>query len=321
VLASSRPDRLGISAEAGLQSLSWRADSASPNKALGDRHVTRGFLGVRAASRRATADVVARASDGPTPFETELRLGWVPLDGVVLSGEARWARHEGDRESCTLQGTLGLHAGPLSAVGDIRWADAVAAPALAPDTAQRTLDYGARAGFASRWFTAHAAVEWRDTFTPPGIDAFPDLAPLPPSPSATYAVADVTVSFGPLTASGWYADPVSGGASSFEPPTRGRAALTLRSKFRRTFRSGAFDLKVQFAVESWGEGTAGEDASGLPITLPGTSVAEAFLQFEIARFHAFYSLQNALRSRDGFVPGFEYPRTRQTFGVKWVFRG
>jgi hypothetical protein len=42
---------------------------------------------------------------------------------------------------------------------------------------------------------------------------------------------------------------------------------------------------------------------------------------ELARFHAFYSLKNALRSREGFFPGFEYPRNLQTFGVKWIFRG
>ncbi len=119
--------------------------------------------------------------------------------------------------------------------------------------------------------------------------------------------------------SGWYSNPVSGPAADFQPPTHGRAALTLRSKFIRTFRSGAFDLKVQLAMESWSRGTAGTDAEGVEIPLIGATFYEGFIQFQIAGFQAFYSLKNAYNSREQFVPGLEYPRNIQTFGVKWVF--
>jgi hypothetical protein len=174
---------------------------------------------------------------------------------------------------------------------------------------------GGRAGFESRYLTVHAGLERRDAFQAPGLSEVIGWPPLPPVPETTYFVGDVTVNLGPLALSGWYADPVSGAAAAFEPPSHSRTALTFRSKFLRTFRSGAFDLKVQIALEAWGDGSAGGDGSGAPLPLAGTSVAEAFLQVELVSFHAFWSLKNALRSAEGFVPRFEYPRNLQTFGM------
>jgi hypothetical protein len=320
IVASTRPHRQGVSFEAGLQSTSWRADSATSDTVLGERSVSAGFLGLRLAGTRATADLQARLTDYHTPVETNLRAGWMPFGWLTLSGGARWASHRGDRTSLVADASLALHGGAFSLVGDVRWADAVARPVLAADTAQTTLDLGGRAGFASRYLTVHAGLERRDAFQAPGLTEVNGWPPFPPVPEATFFVGDVTVNLGPLALSGWYADPVSGAAAAFEPPSHSRTALTFRSKFLRTFRSGAFDLKVQIALEAWGAGSAGRDGSGALLPLPGTSVAEAFLQVELVSFHAFYSLKNALRSQEGFVPRFEYPRNLQTFGVKWLFR-
>jgi hypothetical protein len=49
-------------------------------------------------------------------------------------------------------------------------------------------------------------------------------------------------------------------------------------------------------------------------------MGEAFLQFQLVRFRLFYSLRNALRSEDWYVPGFQLFRVLQTFGVKWDFQ-
>lgn len=320
IVAGTRPQRQGLSFEAGLQTTRWRADSATVDTVLGERSMNAGFLGIRLAGGRATADLQTRLTDFHTPFETNVRAGWMPFGWMTLSGSARLASHRGDRSSRSAAASVALHGGALSLVGDLRWAESVATPVLADDTAQTTLDLGARAGFASRRLTVHAGIERRDAFQASGLTLVPGWPAFPRSPEATLLVSDATVRVGPLTLAGWFADPVSGAAPAFEPPSHSRAALTFRSKFLRTFRSGAFDLKVQIALEAWGAGTAGEDESGTPIPLPGTSVAEAFLQVELVSFHAFYSLKNALRSREGYVPGFEYPRNLQTFGVKWVFR-
>jgi len=320
LVASTRPQRQGLSFEAGLQSAVWRADSGTTDTMLGERSANAGFLGLRMAGTHATADLQARFTDYHTPLETRLRTGWMPFGWLTLSGGARWASHLGNRTSRDADASLALHGGAFSLVGDVRWADAVATPVLADDTAQTALDLGARAGFASRRLTLRAGVERRDAFQAPAVAEIQGWPPFSAAPEATFFVGDVTVNLGPLALSGWYADPVSDAASAFDPPSHSRTALTFRSKFLRTFRSGAFDLKVQIAVEAWSAGSAGVDASGAPVALPGTSVAEAFLQVELVAFHAFYSLKNALRSREGFVPGFEYPRNRQTFGVKWLFR-
>lgn len=320
LVASTRPHRQGVSFEAGLHSVSWRADSASADTVLGERSVTAGFLGLRVAGTHATADIQARVADFHTTAETQLRAGWMPFGWLTLSGGGRWAAHRGGRTSRGADASVALHGGAFALVGDVRWADAVASPVFADDTAQTTLDLGARAGFASRRLTVHAGLERRDAFQAPPFAEIRGWPLFPAAPEATFFVGDATVRLGPLALSGWYANPVSGVAPAFEPPSHSRAALTFRSTFLRTFRSGAFDLKVQIAVEAWGDGSAGVDASGAPLLLPGTSVGEAFLQVELVSFHAFYSLKNALRSREGYVPEFEYPRNRQTFGVKWLFR-
>jgi hypothetical protein len=120
--------------------------------------------------------------------------------------------------------------------------------------------------------------------------------------------------------SGWISQPVQGDTAPYAPPTHSRIALTLRSKFWRTFRSGAFDIKAQIAIESWGNGRAGLTAQGQPIALPGATIGEAFLEIQLVRFRAFYSLRNALRSETWYVPGFSLFRVLQTFGARWDFQ-
>jgi hypothetical protein len=319
LVASTRPDRQGLSVEAGVQSISWEADSATTDTLLGERTANLGFVGVRAAGPLATVDLVARVSDYHTPLAADLTAGWQPLGWVTLSGGGRWASHDGDRRSRAAWASLGLHGGAFSLAGDVRWSDAVAAPARAADTAQPALDLGVRAGVTSRRLTLHAGIEERDAYAPPTVPPLGGLPALLPSPGATYAVSDLSVTLGALTLAGWYANPVSGETPDFQPPSHSRGSITFRSQFAGTFPSRAFELKVQIALEAWSAGVAGVDGSGTPIPLPAASIGEAFLQVKLVDFHAFYSLKNALRSREGFVPGYEYPRNRQTFGVKWLF--
>lgn len=316
---STRPRQFGISYEAGLQTISWSADSGTADTAIGDRTVNRAFGRLRVSNGLASAGVAVRASDYHTPLDVELRTGWTPLSWMVIAGGGRWASHTFDRESKSAWGSLGLYAGPLSLVGDLRWADAVAAPVLATDTAQRTLDLGGRIGLVTRRISVHGGLERRGAFTPPPITEIQDLPPLPTTGAGTFFLGDASLEWGALTLSGTFARPLAGEAPAFEPPSHSRVALTFRSNFLQTFRSGAFDFKVQVAVESWGQGSAGVDADGVPVSLAGASVANAFLQVELANFNAFYSLVNFLRATDTWVPGFEYPRNRQTFGVKWRF--
>jgi hypothetical protein len=320
VIASTRPHREGLSVEAGLQTTSWHADSGQADTAIGARAVHRAFLGLRAVDPRASADLFATVGDRYAPATATLRAGWLPLSWVVLSADGSWSRYDGSRTALRGHAAVGLLWRSLSLVGEGTLADALAAPAFPGDTAQATADYGVRAGVASRRLTVHAGLEQRDAFTQPAASSVPGIGPFLDSPAATYGVGDLAVQLGPWALTGWLAHPVRGTGQPFDPPSHVRGALTFRSKFWRTFRSGAFDLRVQLALESWSAGTAGRDSTGAPIALPAATFADAFLQIQLVQFSAFYSLRNAFRSFDEFVPGYAYPTTIQTFGVKWTFR-
>lgn len=319
VTAAQRPERRGLALELGLHTTSWRADSGTADTVVGNRTVHRAFAGVGLRTRDATAELTASAADHYTPIGATARLAWSPVPGIVLASDGAWERHEGGRRSLRGHAALGLHAGPLSLVGAVAAADAVPAPMLPDDTARVTLDLSGRLGFATRRVTVHAGVERRDGFAVPPVPSLPPFAALPLSPAATYALGDAALNLGAWSVTGWYAHPVQGVAAAFEPPNHARVALTFRSKFWRTFRSGAFDLKAQLAVETWGDGVAGLDATGTPIALPRATIADAFLQIQLVQFRAFYSLRNAFRSEEWYVPEFRLFRVVQTFGVKWEF--
>jgi hypothetical protein len=233
---------------------------------------------------------------------------------VVLSGDAGDDHLTGNRSGRRAHGVIALFRGPVSVVGEVAWSDAVQAPALRQDTARRTLDRSVRAGFDTRLLSGHGGLAERDAYAPLPFPDLPVIAALNPSTRSTVFLADAKIQpLKSLTMDGWYANPIRGRAD-FQPPTHGRAQLTFRSKFWRTFRSGAFDLKLQIAMESWSRGTA-----GISQTLNGITFYEAFVSFQIVGFTAFWDLRNAYNSREGYVPGMPYPRNAQTFGVRWEF--
>jgi hypothetical protein len=319
-VAAQRPERQGLALELGLQTSSWSADSGSADSLLPTHTVHRAFAGLGLRGQAGTIEVRATAADHYTPLAVSGRVAWMPWSHVVLAGDGRWERHPGERTSARARGTLGFFGGPFSLVGDVVAADAVPAPMLPADTARQTLDLGGRLGFVTRHLAFHGGVERRDAFDPPPMPSLPPFARLPATGTATYAVADLMVKVAGWSLSGWISHPVQGDTAPYTPPTHSRIALTLRSKFWRTFRSGAFDIKAQIAIESWGSGVAGVDPDGFAQTIPGATIAEAFLQIQLVQFRAFYSLRNALRTEDWYVPGFTLFRVLQTFGVKWDFQ-
>jgi hypothetical protein len=77
---------------------------------------------------------------------------------------------------------------------------------------------------------------------------------------------------------------------------------------------------MQWAIDSWGTGTAGLTNSGSRIPLPALTFSEAVISFQIVGFTGFWSLRNALNTRAPYVPGMPaYPLNGQLFGVKWQF--
>jgi hypothetical protein len=237
-----------------------------------------------------------------------------------VAGDAGYRQHEHDRTSKWVRGSAGIYYGPLSLVGEAAVRDVVAAPVFAGDTAQATTDLQLRLGLRSRWLSGNATVQKRDAYAPVPYLELPIIPALGPSPKATYLVADAYLSpISALTLSGQYSNPVSGEAADFQPPQHVRAALTLRSKFWRTFRSGAFDLKLQVATERWAEGTGGMSDQGTPIRLPAAQFWDFQVEVQLVSFTAFWVLRNGTLSEDEFVPGLPYPGNAQYFGASWVF--
>jgi len=317
MFAGTRADGLGLRAEGGLASSSWSPDSGA---ALPEQRVRQAWARVGYARPSWSAGIRGRLADARTTASVEGRLGWVPVPGIALAGDAYWRQHKGDRTSKGVNASAGLYHGFASLTGAISLNDAVQAPSLLSDTATATLDWSVTAGLDTKWLTGHAGLARRDAYQ---ALPYPDLAliaELSPSPATTYAVADLRVR--PtrwLTLGGWYSDPVSGEAADFQPPKHARWEATLRSKFWPTFRSGVFDLKVEVAAESWSTGTAGLDAGGQSIILPGATFWEFHVSFQIVSFTAFWNLRNARLTEGQFVPRLAYPVSAQYFGVHWTF--
>jgi hypothetical protein len=317
MFAQSRDDGLGLRGEAAFGSSAWTADSgATP----GTHSVSQVRGSLRYRLPNLSVSVAATAADARTPLMLEGRAGWMPLRFMALAGDAGYRRHEGGRSSRWAHGSVGLHVGPLSVVGEGAWRDGLQAPVYADDSAQVTTDLRVRAGFDTRWLWGSAALERRATFAPRRYAELPVIPQMAVAPEVTYLVARAGLRpISPLTFSGTFSNPTTDVSTDFQPPQHMRAAVTFRSKFWRTFRSGAFDLKVEAAYERWEAGSAGLETDGSPILLDAGRFWEFQLEIKLVTFTLFWNLRNAQLSDDQYVPGLVYPGNSQFFGASWVF--
>jgi len=318
LFAGSRDDGLGLRAEGALASSSWSSDTAQTD-AL-DQVVRQAQLRLRYMRPTWTAEVTGRVADARVHSAVEARLGWVPFRGLVLAGDAIIRRHASDVTSKAAHGSLGLYAGPFSLVADVAAADMVRAAALPSDSTHRTLDRSIRGGIQTLPLSGHVTIARRDAFLPLPYVELETVAAFDSTPAATYLIAEVSLRTSrALSFEAWYSNPIQGTPGDMQPVKHGRGQITFRSKFWRTFRSGAFDFKVQLAMESWSRGTAGLTADGSPIEFPGATVYDVFIQVALVDFSLFWHYRDARRPRDPYIPGLDYPDFVQTFGVKWTF--
>jgi len=317
--AGTRPDGLGLRAEAGLASSSWTTDSL--DVAVPDQRVKQGHFALRYMRPNWTVDLSGRLGDSRVTSGLSGRLGWVPIPGIVVAGDARWSRHDAKRSSLVGNGTVGLYGGPFSLVGMVQYGSAVQAPSLVRDSAQNTLDRSVRAGFNSQPLSGHVGIVWRDAYVPLAFPEIGVISTFDTTRAATFLVADARLaSSRALAVDGWYSSPLVGEPGNLQPPKHARVRVTYRSKFWRTFRSGAFDLKVQISAEFWSGGVGGYDASGNPVELPGATFWEGFIQFQLVDFVAFWDFRNMYNSKETYFPGLDYTRRAvQLYGVKWEF--
>ncbi len=312
--ASSRPWDTGWHTAFTLASSNWSDTAETLHTA---RQASLAF-GYQSASFSGT--LTGRLGDTYETERAEAAFAWMPLRGIVLNADGATGRALGGRTTREAHAAMSLTLGPFGVVGDAAYRRTLAVPWFPADTVQQGTDLSGRFRFTTRMLSGEIGLEQRDAYTPHPLESYLEIASLGSAPRITYLVASGAFTpIRPLTIDGWYSSPRTGTGTAFQPPRLTRVRLTFRSKFWPTFRSGAFDLEAQLALDSWSAGVAGFDAAGTAIPLPKANVYEFFLQFEIARFRAFYDLRNAFNARAAYVPNLPYPPIMQTFGVKWTF--
>lgn len=307
-------DGRGLRLEGLVGSTSSSGDSGLPTVTM--RHAALSAI-YRTPTWSATG--TARVRSNRIPLAAELGLGWTPWTPLTLAARLEMARYDTGWTGVRALGSASI-ALPLGfwLRGSVDLGDELQAPALQADTAARTLDAGAFVGWRSSRVHLEAGMTRRDAYAPvapPELDQIPALSAVPSSQYVTVQGAISPV--GGLAVGGWFAHPVSGSAD-FAPPNHGTVTASFRSKFWRTFRSGAFDMKLSVQLESWSTGTAGLDVSG-PIELPGASFINTSVQVQIAGFHLYWHMRNFTGARESFVPGYPFGQALQRFGARWVF--
>jgi len=322
VFAAARDDGVGLRAQATFATTSVTRDGALP-----DRSLSQGTLEVTNDWSRAHIGLALRRLDAARPWQLEGTGAWSPFPGLTLAGDARHAEYSRGRSGnrAHLAAGLILPAG-LSLHGDLAWAHDLQAPLDSSDLGQRTVDASGAVRWDRSWITLELGGATRDPFAPIGfpvaIAAIDSSGPLRLSPTqrTRYFTAHGAVRLLPgFTLSGWYFDPLVRGGNDFEPPYHGRLSLTFYSKFWRVYRSGIFALRGEWAIDSWSRGTAGLDSAGALRTLPGTTVGEVNVEVRIAGVTIFWVQRNVSLKRVSYVPGLDYPRRFQFYGVRWLF--
>ncbi len=176
------------------------------------------------------------------------------------------------------------------------------------------------------WINLEVGGATRDPFAPIGFPAaittIDSSGPLRLSPTqrTRYFTAHGGLRLLPgLQLSGWYFDPLVRSGNDFEPPYHTRVSLTFYSKFWRVYRSGIFALRGELAMESWSRGTAGLDTAGALRILPGVTIGDVNVEVRIGGVTIFWIQRNVTLQRASYVPGFDYPRRFQFYGVRWLF--
>ena len=322
VFAAARDDGVGLRAQATFATTSVTRDGAVP-----DRGLSQGTLEVTNDWARAHIGLALRRLDHTRPWQFEGTGAWSPFPGLTLAGDARHAEYSRGRSGnrAHLAAGLILPAG-LSLHGDVAWTHDLQAPLDSSDVGQRTMDGSGAVRWDRSWISLELGGATRDPFAPIGfpvaISAIDSSGPLRLSPTqrTRYFTAHGALRLLPgLQLSGWYFDPYVAGGNDFEPPYHGRLSLTFYSKFWRVYRSGIFALRGEFAMDSWSRGTAGLDLAGALRTLPGATVGEVNVEVRIAGVTIFWVQRNVSLKRISYVPGLDYPRRFQFYGVRWLF--
>jgi TonB-dependent receptor-like protein len=310
--------------------LGWRltttltSSGLSHDTLVGNRDVSSGTLEASLIGRRATLVGIARGGAGGMPSQFEARAGWmasvVPL---TVAGWFRQSLYADGRQGVRAYGTAGLRL-PLgfTARAEATWQKDVQSALVTSDDLQEPLDMAGWLGYDRSWLSFEVGRGRRDPFAPLGFEGgIITIDSLNPSPFTEFVAARGSVKIvSGLRVSGWYFNPLVGGAD-FEPPHHARLSATFQSKFWRVYKSGIFRLRGEVAMESWSRWAfGGLDSGGVVVrSMTGSSFVDANIQMQLAGVTLFWTMRNANLMRASYVEGLGYPKAVQSWGARWYF--
>lgn len=309
-----RDDGLGSSA-----SLAWSMTDFSSDAVSQQIHVVTGALAWRSPTTGATVSAAWRSRW--TPLDARVTAGWTPGHGIGLDLDGGFQLHEGDRQSAWAGAQASVR--PVRQVvarGAVRASSLVQAPSLESEEAQSLLDLSGSLAWEGRLLAAEVGVTQADAFRPLGYETLlPVIATIDAPGRTSWFTARGRLSPFPwIGVDAWYSTPIDE-APQGQPGEHLLAVGSIRSKFLRTFPSGAFDLKVQLGVERWGAGVLGRDADGNPVVLPSQLYLQARLEIAIQSFRVYVQRSNLMGEGPGYVPGFPIATQATLFGARWGF--
>ncbi len=313
--AASRDDGMGLRFDALAGSTSYTDSLATLAR---DQLQGAAIIGYRAAHW--SSELTTRVRDTSTPFEVELRGAASPFAALTVSGSVAALTHVAARHS--LDASLGAEFRPwrsLAFHGAARLRDAVAAPAVLTDTAQRVTDLSAGVSFSSHLADLDVSVARHGGYAPPLYGVFDSLVPAYPSlpvrtVTATFAIRPTMF----LSLSGWYRHPLDPVTSAYEPPYHSRLWATFRSRLLPILRRNAFDFTAEVAMEGWGRGALGADQTGAVVPLGGATIFDWRAEMRLVSAVLFWTMRNARGSLYYLIPGVPEPQG-QRYGVRWEF--
>ncbi len=262
-----------------------------------------------------------------TPIEARARGGITPYRWLTAGLEGVFMAHDASRTSQWVTARAGvLLPLRLSLSGVWRRGSVVALPAIQADSAQHLDDRSLTAGIRWGFGDVEATYSWNAGYRPATYAQYPQLASIGPSNRTQWVTVNARVAPRQwLVFDGWYSTP-QGLRPEGQPPTHSLLNATIQSKFLPTFRSGIFNVKLQFTVENWGPGILARDTANVPITLRGATQERYYIGLQIGAFQAYYDRYNVAGSHLPYVPnakpgspGLGPPGLASTFGVRWEF--
>ncbi|MDX2193454.1 MAG: Plug domain-containing protein [Gemmatimonadales bacterium] len=313
----ARADGMGPGVDAFLVRSTWASDSGARPE-LEQRLYQAGAVGSwRSPTAHAAASLFWRSRWTPLDARVD---GSVIRGRLLLAGEGSVRRHTGGRQSVVggLRASVSLGTG-TALTGTARVGSVVVAPAIETDTAQALQDLGLAFTWTRERLGLELSLARTGEWQPIPFQQFPGIPLIRGTSGTTWLTAKGRLApLRWLTLEGWVTTPRPF-APDGQPPTHSVSMATIRTKFWRTFPSGAMDVKLQLAVENWYPGSLGLDRQGQGLALPRATYTRGSVQVKLTSFTLIWDQYNLAGMTVPYVAGFPIPAYAWTIGARWEF--